>query len=163
MRMLRQNHWARALSWACLSDVATGADRLILHASSVALNGRAVVITGASGAGKSALSLQLMAMGAILVADDRTCLWRQGDMLLADAPDTIRGQIEARFVGILGAEAEGPAEVALWVDLDQIEDQRLPEVRHKTVLGVCCPLVHNVQAQHFPAAILQFLKVGRQS
>ena len=36
------------------------------------------MITGASGAGKSALALQLIALGAELVADDRTELWREG-------------------------------------------------------------------------------------
>jgi len=44
----------------------------VLHASCVCLEGRAVLIRGASGSGKSGLALQLIALGAALVADDRT-------------------------------------------------------------------------------------------
>lgn len=135
---------------------------LNLHASTVALDGRAVVITGRAGAGKSALALQLMALGAGLVSDDRTCIWKDGDTLWADAPETIRGRIEARFTGILNAAAAGPARAHLWVDLDRVETQRLPDKKTVTVLGLSRPLLHNVQAQHFAAAILQYLKAGRR-
>ena len=44
----------------------------ILNASCVAWQGRGALILGRSGAGKSALALQLMALGADLVSDDRT-------------------------------------------------------------------------------------------
>lgn len=134
-----------------------------LHASAVALEGAAVCILGASGAGKSALALQLMAMGAGLVSDDRCLIWREGANLRVDAPDPIRGRIEARGVGILNARAVGPAAVALWVDLDRVEDHRLPPDREKVCLGVSRPILHNIQAQHFAAAILQYLKAGRNA
>jgi HPr kinase/phosphorylase len=45
---------------------------LVLHATTVAIGGRGVLILGPSGSGKSGLALELMAMGAGLVADDRT-------------------------------------------------------------------------------------------
>ncbi|WP_319825596.1 serine kinase [Thalassovita sp.] len=135
----------------------------ILHASAVALNGAAVCIFGASGSGKSALALQLMAMGAGLVADDGCRIWRAGDGLQVDAVDTIRGRIEARGVGILNAAAVGPARLALWVDLDRTETERLPPRREKVCLGVSLPIVHNVRTQHFAAAILQYLKAGRNA
>ena len=49
-----------------------GVAPLILHGSCVAVEGRGVLIVGPSGAGKSSLALALMALGAELVADDRT-------------------------------------------------------------------------------------------
>ncbi|WP_323780329.1 serine kinase [Thalassovita sp.] len=158
----------RALSSACRSEVARPADRpndqdcLILHATTVVLNGRAAVITGRAGAGKSGLALQLMALGAGLVADDRTCLWREDDVIWADAPGAIRGRIEARYVGILSVEPQGPAEAVLWIDLDRTETERLPQEKSLTVLGLARPLLHNVQAQHFPAAILHYLKAVKR-
>lgn len=133
----------------------------IIHASAVALNGAAVCICGASGSGKSALALQLMALGCDLVADDGCRIWRDGSVVWLDAPATIRGRIEARGIGILNADAKGPAQLALWVDLDHVETHRLPPMREKVCLGVSRPILHNVRAQHFPAAILQYLKAGR--
>ena len=49
---------------------APDADLTILHASTVAIAGRGLLILGASGAGKSALALSLIALGAMLVADE---------------------------------------------------------------------------------------------
>ncbi|MDX5349528.1 MAG: serine kinase, partial [Paracoccaceae bacterium] len=43
----------------------------IVHATSVAVDGRGLLILGPSGAGKSSLALRLIALGARLVADDR--------------------------------------------------------------------------------------------
>ncbi|WP_245723303.1 HPr kinase/phosphorylase [Lutimaribacter saemankumensis] len=132
-----------------------------VHASTVALDGRAVLITGRAGSGKSALALELMALGAALVADDITCLWRHGDHIFADVPDTIRNRIEARGVGILNAASCGPAPLALWVDLDAQESERLPPNRKWTALGCDLPLLHNPGTGCFPAAIVQYLRHGR--
>ena len=44
----------------------------IIHASSVDINGKGVVILGKSGAGKSNLAIKLISMGAKLISDDQT-------------------------------------------------------------------------------------------
>ncbi|MBW6505236.1 MAG: serine kinase [Rhodobacteraceae bacterium] len=132
-----------------------------LHASTVALGARAAVIFGASGSGKSALALQLMAYGATLVADDRTLIVARAGTLYAAAPAPIRGYIEARGVGLLGAVALDEAEVALAVDLDHDEADRLPPTRHIEWCGIAVPLVLRVQSVHFAAALWQYIKAGR--
>ena len=43
----------------------------IIHASSVDINGKGVVILGKSGAGKSNLAIKLISMGAKLISDDQ--------------------------------------------------------------------------------------------
>ncbi|KEP69178.1 serine kinase [Thioclava dalianensis] len=134
-----------------------------IHATAVALDAeRGVLIRGASGSGKSQLALRLMAFGARLVSDDRTDL-RSDDagQLIASAPPELAGRIEARGVGILRADALSQARVTLCVDLDRIEDQRLPPYRKDRVLGVALPLVLQLQNGHLDVAILQFLKEGR--
>jgi len=133
----------------------------ILHATSVALNGRAAVLTGASGSGKSALALELMARGAALIADDRTLLRATPDGLIAGAPDSIAGLIEARFVGLLAADPAPPAQVALVIDLDRVETDRLPPHRHTDLLGHSVPLLYRADGAHFAASIIQYLKAGR--
>ena len=130
------------------------------HASCVALAGRAVLIRGAAGRGKSGLALQLLALGAGLVADDRTRLRRAGASVIADAPDTIRGLIEARGTGLLRLPAAGPQPLALIVDLDRQSDTRLPPPMHTEILGVTVPLVYRSDHAHFPAAILLYLANG---
>ncbi|MGB5558400.1 MAG: HPr kinase/phosphatase C-terminal domain-containing protein [Paracoccaceae bacterium] len=135
----------------------------ILHGSCVALGPAAVLILGASGTGKSALALELLSRGAVLVADDRTVIRSRDGALFASCPSAIRGRIEARGVGILAAETVASARVALAVDLDQVEDQRLPPDRCLTLEGVALPLLHSTVHGHFPAAILQYLRGGRSA
>jgi HPr kinase/phosphorylase len=134
---------------------------LCLHASTVALGARAVAITGASGSGKSGLALQLMAYGALLVADDRTLITPRDGRLIATAPNPIRGRIEARGVGLLRAETLAEAALVLAVDLDRDETERLPPTRQVEWCGIAVPLVLRVQNVHFAAAIWQYLKAGR--
>lgn len=158
MPMSGPSRSARASSSASLFDVSL---MLRLHASTVAINARAVVICGKSGAGKSALALELLALGATLVADDITELTVENVRLIATCPQSIRGRIEARGVGILKADDAGPTPVALVVDLDASESERLPPFRSMTLAGVQLPCLHNPAHGHFPAAILQYMRAGR--
>ena len=59
------------------------------HASTVAVDGRAVLISGPSGSGKSDLALRLLDRGFTLVSDDQTIVRREGNRLIASAPPTI--------------------------------------------------------------------------
>src|SRR6056297_2399521 len=164
--MPRPTRWARALSWACRSETVTGdaaSVEQVLHASCVALEGRAALIRGASGQGKSGLALQLIALGATLVADDRTRLWRDGARLMADAPDTIRGRIEARAMGILHLPAAGPTPLACVIDMDREADTRLPPLAQASVMGLSLPVFAKTTKAHFPAAILLYLRCGKVS
>ena len=106
-----------------------------VHASTVAIAGRAVMLEGPSGTGKSDLALRLIDRGAILVSDDYTLLVRSGDTLLASAPPTIAGQIEVRGVGILPLPHAGPIPVAMLVRLD-CDVERLPEPAVRSIAGV---------------------------
>lgn len=132
-----------------------------LHATAVALDAaRGVLILGRSGAGKSALGLELMALGAQLVSDDRVDVARRDGALWASAPATIRGRIEARGIGLLEAAPLDAAQLVLVVDLDRPEPDRLPPHRVTEILGISLPLVFSAQGCS-PAAILQYLK-GRR-
>jgi len=140
-----------------------GQDRAVVHASSVAIRGQAVLIVGPSGSGKSELSMQLMAYGADLVADDRVVLMTAGGGTTVSAPETIKGLIEARGMGILRASFATDASLAAVIDLSRTETQRLPERREVQVLSQIVPLFYNVATPHFGAAIIQFLKRGLAS
>src|SRR3982751_3319097 len=112
-----------------------------LHASTVAMDGRAVVILGPSGAGKSDLALRLLDRGFILVSDDQTVVKRDGDRLIASAPPNIAGKLEIRGIGIVDMETVNDVPVALLVELTS-EIQRLPDdSRERPLLGVKLPLI----------------------
>lgn len=135
----------------------------IIHASCVALNGRAVLIRGPSGSGKSGLSLSLLAYGAGLVADDCTCLWRDGDQLMADAPERLRDLIEARQVGLLRVPSVGEQPVVAVIDMGEEETERLPHQSTTEILGCCLPRLRKSYLPYFPAAIVAYLKGGRHA
>jgi serine kinase of HPr protein (carbohydrate metabolism regulator) len=97
-----------------------------LHASCVVIDGRALLIAGRSGSGKSDLALRLIDRGARLLADDYTQLTAEDGRLIATPPQAIAGKIEVRGVGILDHDHVAEAPVALLLDLDR-SPERLPE------------------------------------
>ena len=112
-----------------------------VHASTVATDGRAVVIMGPSGSGKSDLALRLLDRGFTLVCDDQTVVRKDGERLVASAPANIAGKLEIRGIGIVDMETVKDVPVALLVELTS-EIQRLPdESRERPLLGVKLPLI----------------------
>ena len=130
------------------------------HASSVALDGRAVLLCGPSGSGKSDLALRLLDRGFTLVSDDRTIVRRQGDKLIASAPDTIKGKLEIRGVGIVEVDTVSNVPMALVIELTS-DIQRLPDdSRERLILGIGVPLI-SVDAMTASAAAKVALALDR--
>ena len=132
-----------------------------MRGSSVAVSGKGVLITGSSGAGKSSLALDLMAIGGALISDDWTLVRPASGVLLVDAPVSIRGRIEARGIGILAADPVGPTPLSLVVELSDALDDRLPPFRNAEIAGISLPLVKGPYRPHLGAALRQLLIGGR--
>lgn len=130
---------------------------MIVHATCVALAGRGVLITGPTGSGKSSLALQLIALGAHLVADDRTVIDTRNGLLVASPPPSIAGMIEARGVGILSMNHLAEVQLMLSVDMSRTEIERLPQQHTITLLDISLPSLHKVEAPYFPAAVHAYL------
>lgn len=115
-------------------------DAVTIHASCVAIGGRAVLIAGPSGSGKSDLSLRLIDRGASLVSDDYTRLSVRGGALMASAPERIAGRIEVRNIGIVDLTATGSVPVAAFID-GTAAGERLPEPSVQRICGIDIPRI----------------------
>jgi HPr kinase/phosphorylase len=115
---------------------------LLVHATAVAIDGKAVLLRGPSGAGKSDLGLRLIDAGARFISDDQCELRRSGDRVLVRAPAPIAGLIEVRGIGIVRLPPLADVPLALIADLvapDAVE--RLPQPRCEPILGLDVPVV----------------------
>ena len=143
-----------------MPDAIDGDGTQVLHASAVAVGNRGLLIRGASGSGKSSLALQLISLGASLVADDRVLVRRrpEGGLHLS-CPEPIRGMIEARGFGLLASPCVTAMAVAE-VDLDVTESERLPTTRETMIAGEPLASFRRVEAPHFASILLVYLQGG---
>ena len=129
----------------------------LIHATALSINDCAVLITGASGSGKSSLGLQLISLGAKLIADDQVFITHRDDGVWASKPEALPALIEARKTGLISVPMASPARVGLVVNLDLIQTQRLPEAEFTNLLGENITVWRKSDAAHFPATIFLYL------
>lgn len=113
---------------------------ITVHATTVAIEGRGVLLRGASGSGKSDLALRLIDAGAELVADDHTQVISQHSTVFAEAPPGLEGLLEVRGVGILTLPHRQRVPLALIADLEGAVE-RLPQPMEDTLMGIALPRV----------------------
>ncbi|MEW5728822.1 MAG: HPr kinase/phosphatase C-terminal domain-containing protein [Pseudomonadota bacterium] len=136
----------------------------LVHATTVEIDGHAVLLRGASGSGKSDLALRLIDGGAVLVADDQTELVSEGGRLFAGVPAAIAGLLEVRGLGILRVAHRDRVPLALVVDLVPAREvERLPEPQSAVFLGVTVPLarLHAFEASAAAKVRLAILSATR--
>jgi HPr kinase/phosphorylase len=136
-------------------------ESVTLHASAVAFRGRGVLLLGPSGAGKSALALALIGRGAALVADDRVVLTRAGEALVARAPATLAGLVEARGVGIVRLPAMSEVPLVLAVDLGRAPAARMPHPAAITHLGITIELISAAGLPNLDQLVTIYVHSGR--
>lgn len=73
----------------------------LANVTGVAIGGRALLIEGVPGSGKSSLALALIDRGAVLIGDDAVEIELRDGQLLASPPTNTAGMIEVRNIGIV--------------------------------------------------------------
>ncbi|CAA7611945.1 conserved hypothetical protein [Candidatus Terasakiella magnetica] len=115
---------------------------ILVYGTTIAMGGRAVLLRGSSGSGKSDLALRLIEDGAVLVADDQTALTREDAVLVARPPAAISGLLEVRGLGLVRLPYLSAAPLVLVIDLvapGAVE--RLPEAARAAYLELEVPLL----------------------
>lgn len=114
----------------------------VLHqAGCVALGGRAIVIEGPPGSGKTSLALALIDRGAMLVGDDGIELFAKDARLWAQAAPATAGLLEIRNVGIVTL-AHVSARVCLRIVLDDQAPRYVDEAAAPDWHDHRVPLLH---------------------
>jgi serine kinase of HPr protein (carbohydrate metabolism regulator) len=109
------------------------------QATCVAIGGRALLIEGAPGCGKSSLALALIDRGAVLVGDDSLWLEAKGGELLASPHPNTRGLIEVRGLGLVEMPVAERVPVALLLRLEDGAPRYVEAAGSETILGVGIP------------------------
>lgn len=122
-------------------------------ATCVAIGGRALMIEGAPGSGKSSLALALIERGAVLVGDDGVLLEEREGRLFARPHPNTRGLIEVRNLGLLSFPVCDEAPVALVLAFDPDAPRFVEEPDTVSRAGVALPLL-----RLFPDGAVQHLK-----
>lgn len=110
-------------------------------ATCVAVRGRALLIEGPSGSGKSSLALALIDRGALLVGDDGVTLELRDGRLRATPPPRIEGLLEVRNLGLLPFPVARDVPVALVLRLDPQAPRYIETAEQVTLGGAALPMV----------------------
>ena len=134
----------------------------LVHGSCVTFGEAGILILGVGGSGKSSLALELLAIGAVLVADDQVEIYADATGPGACAPAVLQGLIEARKVGLLKADFAARTIIRLVIDLEQDETDRLPPRRRICLGGQKVDLILGRNTPNLAIAAKLYVVNGRR-
>jgi len=102
----RFDRFASVLLGAVMGVLLTQRGMLILHASAVAIDGRAVLFAGKSGSGKSTMAAAMQGRKHRLITDDICALVRDDNGIFWAQPSYPQQKISASSASILGIDAK---------------------------------------------------------
>jgi len=124
----------------------------LIQGGLLSIFGFGVLITGASGIGKSELALALIDRGHQLVSDDVTLIRKEGKRLVGRAPDELSGLIQLHGCGIFNVKdllgnkscaVSSPLELIIQLNPDILYEKNPLEIERKqiTLMDIALPQV----------------------
>lgn len=111
------------------------------QATAVDISGRAIIIEGEVGIGKSSLALALIDRGARLIGDDSLILEAQAGRLWASPHPETRRLLEVRNLGLVDLPVSERAQVTMILRLDRQAPRFIDQAETADRLGITLPLV----------------------
>ena len=105
------------------------------------INGSGVLIIGRSGSGKSSLAINLLALGARLVADDQCEIVKNNNRFCVSKPASLPKSIEIRGVGLVSVPVVNETSLDWVVNMDEVEKERMPTPQFTEIGGFRVPTV----------------------
>ena len=127
-----------------------------IHATSIIVNQKGILITGKAGFGKSSLALELIEQGASLIADDVTFLTAKDEKLYASCDEKWCGCLEVRGFGIIqGIQTKSVSKIDYLIELTDEKIERMPyDISQKTYCGVDIPIFKiNKDEKYLPTLV----------
>ena len=132
-------------------------EALEVHGSAVAVDGRGLLILGPSGSGKSRLAVEMLALGAGLVADDRVRI-EPGAPPILHAPNRWPGLVEVRGLGLIPAPRAAPVPCRAAIDLGREGQGRLPRHGRLALAGGEVTCLRWGEGHPYAAALILYLR-----
>jgi serine kinase of HPr protein (carbohydrate metabolism regulator) len=114
--------------------------QVLANVTGVAIGGRALLIEGAPGLGKSSLALALIDRGAVLIGDDAIELVQEDGALIGAPPPNTSGLIEVRNIGLVELPTTH-APVALVLELDPDAPRFPMDVSTRQMASISVPVL----------------------
>lgn len=126
---------------------------VLIQATAIAIENRALLLEGPPGSGKSSLALSLMDRGAELIGDDGVTLTQEGDTVTANPPPNTEGLLEIRGVGLIRFPTRAGVPVALILSIvEPGHAERLPGMLiDREFFGIGIPVLPFVPGTKCPA------------
>lgn len=112
----------------------------VIQGTAVAIDGRAVLMLGKPGSGKSSLALALIDRGAQLIGDDGVTLNADANKVIASPPPNIAGKLEVRNIGLVEMPTTS-APLCLVLELVEEAPRFAEEALAREILGLAIPAI----------------------
>ena len=146
------------MSQPALKNLSTRPGEYLIHSTGVVFEGKGLLCVGPSGAGKTQMALDLMALGGDLIADDRVYLQAKDDVLIMQRPVPVQNLIELRGIGVVPTPSVAEHPVTLIINFTWEGERRSQGIETDYILGCAVKRLWCRMTPNLPSKIVHLLR-----